>query len=269
MKEKRACPACNSTNSKTVYQVESFQIVKCKVCNLVYLLNPPTDDTLYEQYYTGEDPDPNDYRSNSPDASLTELWTLNQQRIKVLKRLQPEGTLLDIGCGCGFFLKSAAKAGYFVQGVDIAKRAIEFATNVLNVPATVSTIHELMNNRHRFHVITLWHVLEHFSDPYLALRTIRALLQDDGICILEVPNLYSLKFALARNKWSGGNHPLYHRTFFTALTLQRAFKETGFSRVNRLNLSYTLPGRSVLYESIKRGLNLIACDAFLTYAMRK
>lgn len=269
MKEKRACPACNSTHSKPVYQVESFRIVKCKICNLVYLLNPSTDDAVYEQYYAGEDPDPDDYRINSPNASLAELWTLNAQRIEVLKRLQPEGTLLDIGCGYGFFLKSAVEAGYLVRGIDIAKRAVELANNVLNVPATVSTIYELMNNRQRFNVVTLWHVLEHFSDPYLALRTVRDLLVDDGICILEVPNLYSLKFVMARNKWSGGNHPLYHRTFFTASTLQRALKETGYSRINRLQLSYTLPGRSILYESIKKGLNLVACDAFLAYAAWK
>jgi SAM-dependent methyltransferase len=269
MKVKKACPACNSTDSKPAYQVESFQIVRCKTCCLVYLLNPPSDDAIYEQYYAGEDPDPNNYRSNSPNASLAELWTLNAQRIKVLKRLQPKGTLLDIGCGYGFFLKSAVEAGYFVQGIDISKHAVEFANNSLNVPATVSAIHELLNNGQQYHIVTLWHVLEHFPDPYLALRTVRNLLLEDGICILEVPNLHSLKFVLARNKWSGGNHPLYHRTFFTKPTLQRALEETGFSRIARLQLSYTLSGRSILYESIKKGLNVIACDAFLAYAVWK
>jgi len=269
MKEYRACPACNSTNSIPAYMVESFQIVKCKVCSLVYLLNPPEDNVLYEKYYTREDPDPNEYRNNSQDVSLSEIWAINKQRIKVLKSLQPEGKLLEIGCGYGFFLKSAAEAGYIVQGIDIANRAVEFANSKLKVPAAVSAIHELLDKKNRFHIIALWQVLEHFPNPYLALHTIRDLLHDDGICVLEVPNLYSLKFILAKNKWVGGNHPLYHRTFFTASTLRRALKETEFSHVARLHLSYTLPDRSILYECIKKGLNLIACDSFLFYVVRK
>jgi SAM-dependent methyltransferase len=269
MKELRSCPACNSTNSKTVYQVESFRIVRCKSCSLVYLLNPPDDESLYDQYYATEYQNPEDYRNNSTNEYLNELWNINSQRIKIIKRLQPQGTLLDIGCGHGYFLKSISNSGYFAQGIDISKRAVEYANNSLKISAKVSTIQELMESKQQFNIITLWHVLEHFTDPYCILRTIRNMLLEDGICILEVPNLHSLKFVLAKNKWSGGNHPLYHRIFFTAATLQRAIKETGFSRISRIHLSYNLPGRNILYEYVKRGLNLFAYDAFLTFAIWK
>jgi 2-polyprenyl-3-methyl-5-hydroxy-6-metoxy-1,4-benzoquinol methylase len=198
-----------------------------------------------------------------------ELWHINSQRIKIMKSLQPHGTLLDIGCGYGFFLKSASEAGYSVQGMDISSRAIDFANNSLNVSANITTIQELIKSGKKFQIITLWHVLEHYLDPYFALRTVRDMLMVNGTCILEVPNLHSLKFKLARNKWSGGNHPLYHRTFFTAATLQRAIKEAGFSRFTRLKLSYSLPGRNIFYYNTKRILDQFAYDSFLTYAAWK
>jgi 2-polyprenyl-3-methyl-5-hydroxy-6-metoxy-1,4-benzoquinol methylase len=52
------------------------------------------------------------------------------------------------------------------------------------------------------------HVLEHFVNPYEVLAQIRSLLKNGGVCVIEVPNLRSLKFMLAKTKWKGGNHPL-------------------------------------------------------------
>jgi SAM-dependent methyltransferase len=266
----KVCPACGAAYSKPAYRVDSFKIVKCKSCGLVYLQNPPDSDDLYEQYYDRTYQDPANYRSGSPDLHLAEQWSINDQRLRALKQFKSGGRLLDIGCGYGYFLKSAVAAGYDVFGIDISKKAVEYAVNFLNVSAIVSTIDELKDKAaQKFQIITLWHVLEHYIDPYQTLQSVRNLLAQDGICIIEVPNLKSLKFMLSINKWHGGNHPLYHRIFFTASTLSRSLKESGFSDVSRLDLSYSIPGRNFIFELIKKGLNRIACDAFLAFAARK
>jgi predicted TPR repeat methyltransferase len=269
MEENRACPSCKGTRTELAYKVDEYVIIKCCTCKLVYLANPASEAALYDSYYTDLEIDPNDYRIKSSNYSLARLCSINAQRISELNKLRPEGTLLDIGCGCGFFLKTAVEAGYNAMGIDIAQNAVEFAKNILHVQADTFTIQELKNREQRYHVITLWHVLEHLANPYDAIQIIRALLTNDGICIIEVPNLQSLKFTLSMKKWSGGNHPKYHRTFFTASTLRKALETSGFSHIVRLKLSYDIPGRSFLYQGIKKSLNLVARDAFLVYAAWK
>ena len=40
---------------------------------------------------------------------------------------QPGKRLLDVGCAAGFFMQDAKNAGWEVQGIDIAKPALDFA----------------------------------------------------------------------------------------------------------------------------------------------
>jgi SAM-dependent methyltransferase len=241
-------------------------VAECRACALVYLRNPPPEEALYDEYYGVEDPDPADYRVDGPVPALAELSAINSQRVDALEARKSAGTVLDVGCGRGYFLATARHRGFDVLGIDVTERPVDYARRAFRVPAAVRTLDGILADGRRFDAVTLWHVLEHFEDPFAALREVRALLNADGVCLVEVPNLNSLKFLLARQKWEGGNHPLYHRTFFTAHTLKRAFVEAGFAKVERLQLSYRIPNRSPAYEAFKRALNVFALDAFLTVA---
>jgi len=269
MKYGRPCPNCGSTDSSLKFVEPPFQVLKCRHCSLVYLGNPPHDGLVYEQYYESRESDVREYHGHSNDAVLAELFAINSQRIARLKKIKPSGRLLDIGCGRGYFLKTARDNGYEVHGIDISEKAIAYAQQGFNLSVKVGTIDQSVGMEKPFDVVTLWHVLEHFVDPYKSLQLSRALLADDGICVAEVPNLLSLKFLMARHKWEGGNHPLYHRTFFTAHTLREAFLKAGFSDVLRIKLSYRIPGRSRTYERAKVALNLVGMDAFLAVVARR
>ncbi|MCG3121297.1 MAG: Ubiquinone biosynthesis O-methyltransferase [bacterium] len=194
---------------------------------------------------------------------------LNAQRIKWISALKPNGKLLDLGCGRGYFLATAREHGFEVTGIDVSARAIEYARRSFGVEATAKTLDELQKDSQKFDVITLWHVLEHFTDPVSTLRKIKNLLQENGVCCIEVPNLHSLKFMLSRSKWEGGNHPRYHRTFFTSTTLQQTLLKSGFTKMRRVKLDYDLPGRRLGYKTLKRISNLFALDAFLDYVAWK
>lgn len=238
-------------------------VVKCATCSLVFLGNPPPEDTLYDDYYSTVEPTPDEYRADSPNALLRELFAINQQRVARIKGLQPTGSILDIGCGRGHFLQTAAEHGFRTYGVDVSEKAVAYGRERFGLKTEVRSMEELLASGQQFDVITLWHVLEHFADPYEALTNIAQLLKVGGMCVVEVPNLRSLKFMLSKTKWEGGNHPLYHRTFFTGTTLQDAFVKSQFSPVRRMRWSYTVPGRSIAYEGLKKALNIFALDAFL------
>jgi ubiquinone/menaquinone biosynthesis C-methylase UbiE len=267
--EFRNCPNCNSSSCKTKLVEPPFHVVQCRNCDLVYLVNPPDQNTLYEEYYTASNYSAGDYRRDSAIPALAEMHAINTQRMQWIRKLNAAGRLLDIGCGRGYFLKTAHEQGFEVSGIEISAQAVDIARIQMKVEAAQKTLEEMQNTSEEFDVITLWHVLEHFHDPFDALQRVRKLLTKNGACFVEVPNWHSLKFMLASHKWQGGNHPRYHRSFFTAKTLARAFQKSGYSRWQRLQASYRLPGQNSIYWLLKRACNTFAMDAFLTYAAWK
>lgn len=265
----RPCPNCGSSICVTKFVESPFHIVICSMCALVYLGNPPEEAVLYEQYYDSTEPDGTMYRADSDDPFLAELHAINIQRSARIAKIKPSGRLLDVGCGRGNFLAIARDHGFDVHGIDISERAVAYARKQFSLSVDVATLDDLAKTENRFDVITLWHVLEHFVDPFKHLQQVRSLLNKGGICVIEVPNLNSLKFRIARDKWHGGNHPLYHRTFFSTGTLSSALVKTGFSEVHRWRLTYRVPGRRGIYESCKAALNLVGMDSFLAYVARR
>ncbi|MCX6137560.1 MAG: class I SAM-dependent methyltransferase [Ignavibacteriales bacterium] len=224
---------------------------------MTYLQNPPAEQTLYESYY-----------ETVPQQMPAELSSIIAQRLAVMKVRSPAGRVLDVGCGPGFFLAEARAAGYDVHGIDVSALAVRFAAESLHLPAEVASLEDVAARDASFDIITLWHVLEHFLNPVAELQKIRKLMAPGAYLYLEVPNLHSIKFRLSGRKWVGGNHPLYHRTFFTKTTLEKTIALAGFQQSERLLLSYRVPGHSGLYSSVKKISNLVAMDAFLTYMIR-
>jgi 2-polyprenyl-3-methyl-5-hydroxy-6-metoxy-1,4-benzoquinol methylase len=265
----RPCPNCGCAAFRPYLREAEFRIVQCAECGLTFLHNPPEDDAMYEKYYNDIPYSGSDYRSDSSTPFLAELFAINEQRLLQLQTIKSGGTLLDIGCGLGFFLKSAAEQNYNVYGSDISNNALSFAQKEFSVRCERKSIEELLAEHRTFDIVTLWHVLEHFLDPVVELKKIRLLLNDGGVCIIEVPNLHSVEFTLSRKKWKGGNHPLYHRTFFTARTLEDTVQRSGFKTARRLKLSYHIPNKSVFHFAVKKLFNKVAMDGFLDYAAFK
>ncbi len=265
----RPCPKCGRKNGRVKFIVDSFIIVRCRSCGLVYLANPPEEEKLYDDYYGETYPPGTEYTDESADPELRELYSINEQRIAWVSRLRTGGKVIDIGCGRGHFLKTAAEHGYTVKGIDISSTAVEYATREFDVDAETRELDDLTDLQGKFDIVTMWHVLEHFSDPISVLRTANSILAPNGLCFIEVPNLRSMKFIVSKNKWKGGNHPLYHRTFFTSTTLRNVIAGAGFKDGKRYPLSYNLGGRNLAYHWVKRSLNAFSMDAFLDYVATK
>lgn len=261
----RNCPNCNS-GEYTLYLTEGdFKIVKCSNCSLVYLLNIPDESEIYEDYYKIEF-DKEDYSKDSKFPHLSEIYTINDQRLYYLRKLKIKGSLLDIGCGTGLFLNTAKNFGYDVSGIDVSQTALKFARESFKLNVSDQKVEDLISQNKKYDFVTMWHVLEHFANPKEELKKIKQLLNPGGVLLIEVPNLNSIKFKLAKNKWKGGNHPLYHRTFFTADSLKKTLELAGFNKSERLQISYELPGKSAMYNKSKDLFNMFAMDAFLDFA---
>ncbi len=87
-----------------------------------------------------------------------------------------------------------------------------------------------------FDAVTMWHVLEHTTDPVAVLREIRRILKDNGTFILAIPNLDNIISQFAYRLIKGRRIHLFdpddrelHLFHFTPGTIKLASEKAGFS----------------------------------------
>jgi 2-polyprenyl-3-methyl-5-hydroxy-6-metoxy-1,4-benzoquinol methylase len=167
------------------------------------------------------------------DRLLSRLaWGMDhgqEDPIPAIKRLANGSgkTVCDIGCGSCNFLARMGAEGYTLVGVDpndsarlaAAKQDVEFFRGSgENLPETLL--------KRKFDVVTMFHSLEHCSDPRTTLNNLSALLADEGVACIEVPNHGCIGFEMYGPCWfhtDAGRHIF----FFTKDSLEVALREAG------------------------------------------
>lgn len=155
-------------------------------------------------------------------ARALEIYALSASQV---------GTLLDVGCGNGQFIRRMRSLKWDVSGLDPDPAAVAyclsqglevFQGSILDVPA----------NR-RYDVITLNHVIEHVQDPVsLLLECKRRLVPGTGRLMIMTPNLNSLGHRWFGRYWRGLETPR-HLLLFSIPSLRKFVLRAGL-RVNSL-----------------------------------
>ena len=115
----------NGHTGPSIAKVKEFDIIACEACGFrhaVPLPDPVELDEVYrEDYYTREKPDFIAYAGE--DQEWAEL--AQTDRLAIFERLLPRERrrLLDIGCGPGWFLKTAKDRGWQVRGIEPSRQA--------------------------------------------------------------------------------------------------------------------------------------------------
>jgi 2-polyprenyl-3-methyl-5-hydroxy-6-metoxy-1,4-benzoquinol methylase len=165
--------------------------------------------------------------------------------------------LLDVGGGSGAFALEAAKLGWQATVVDPALE-LKGLDNA-QVRAIRGSIDDLQRGE-QFDVVTAWDVIEHVSDPFNFLRSMRNLVRVGGWLVIETGNYKS-----ADRVECGDEHWIFqldHRWYFAPDSLTTLLQQHGFaqlqysSRVLRPNwvgqASYPGPSIRSLFSSIVR-----------------
>jgi len=103
----------------------------------------------------------------------------NKKRIKIL----------EAGCGSATYLKFKPES-YFV-GIDISETQLN--KNKILDEKILGDIQTFPLPDNEFDAVICWNVLEHVNDPGAALRNFHVAMKPEGILILSLPNIYSLK----------------------------------------------------------------------------
>lgn len=219
------CPLCDAEHATAAFDIETVR--RCSACAFVWTRaddhrTAPAayDETFFSNshYYTAYFTRGSQWRH---EALLRLRWLLTFAR--------PE-SLLEIGCGGGFFLEAAREAGIAVHGIEPAGDGADFARRNMGLDVT-SGLFENVVPPGRFDTVCAFHVLEHVEDPDAFLAKARDILPERGWLALEVPNIESTRARRDGSEWFN-LVPQYHLWHFSPRTLTRIVEEAGFALIS-------------------------------------
>lgn len=168
--------------------------LQCQNCSTLVVKNQPSQNDL-KKFYTFDDYWHNYVTGKFGYPSIEERAERDfRDRIliwfSILKKYKPEAdSLLEIGCAHGGFLYFCKENGIKnVVGVEVDPKTCEFAREKFKLENIIPGLFpDVQLPLEKFDVIAGFDVLEHFTDPIKALKAIKKLLKDDGICIFQTP----------------------------------------------------------------------------------
>lgn len=124
--------------------------------------------------------------------------------IKKIEKIYPvkNCSLLDFGCGKGIFLLLAKKQHWEIAGVETSVNRSAYASKTLGIQVNTAFYTEGSIFNKKFDILTLFHVIEHVTDSKALLKNlVRDNLKENGLLVVEVPNLKSWQFKWSKEKW--------------------------------------------------------------------
>jgi 2-polyprenyl-3-methyl-5-hydroxy-6-metoxy-1,4-benzoquinol methylase len=152
----------------------------------------------------------------------------------LLAQHTPEMSLLDVGCGYGFFLQDAEAASWEVGGIEPSNKAARYAQSIL----PMDTLHKIGWNDYvgmGWGALSAMWMIEHLLAPLEFLRWAHSRLLPGGVLLLTVPN----DFSQAQNEINHRvNRPFWyihstHLNYFTPSSIANLLGLAGFQIIER------------------------------------
>lgn len=203
--------------------------VQCVDCGLVQQHPIPSDlADLYEHYPIHE-----------KKSRLHEWFRRRVFRYTYFDAalLPPQASVLDFGCGDGWYLDSLhglnlRGAGYEFDG-DHARRL----SKTLGVPVWSDWSALETSTGPPFDAVTLHYVMEHLADPSGCLQKIRGVLIPNGLVYILLPNIHSWEARLFGRLWHGLDPPR-HLSFPDRAVIARLAQAQGFELISTKEIAF-------------------------------
>jgi SAM-dependent methyltransferase len=158
------------------------------------------------------------------------------RRVKMLSgHLKPEMTVLELGCGTGYFTRELARSGADIVAIDVSPELLEIArTNCSapNVRYEIQNAYALTYSNATFDSVVGSSVLHHLEIEE-AVREIYRALKPGGTIYFTEPNMLNPQIAIQKNvpwiKRRLGDSP--DETAFFRWSLRRLLEQTGYGDV--------------------------------------
>jgi 2-polyprenyl-3-methyl-5-hydroxy-6-metoxy-1,4-benzoquinol methylase len=227
-----ACAICGGTASRHLYEKSGYGIAACSRCGLTYAQPRAPHEKILARY--SRDYFWNEYLPSLGAAEgkydLAQFDLRHAALLQMMAARAPGRRLLEVGCGAGFFLKAAERAGWNVEGIELSEEASRFAVERLQLPIRREPAESSSIAAGSFDAAAMFDVIEHLFDPRAVLTAIARALTPGGLLAISTPNYDSLSRYLLGVDWAVLS-PLEHVYYFTEDSLRRQLEATGFRDV--------------------------------------
>jgi 2-polyprenyl-3-methyl-5-hydroxy-6-metoxy-1,4-benzoquinol methylase len=235
--ERIACPLCSAKAAKTKHQEGDYVMVRCLACGFIYQNPRPSEKERLDSYQG--------YLPRA--AEEIEAWGKMTERIfgkgaDLIERHMPQGRLLDVGTGYGFFLALMQSRGWEVMGLEASLTGARYGRKRWGLRILAQPWEKTSLPKGKFDVVTAFYVIEHLPDPLAFLREIHRTLRPGGMIVLRYPHTTPIKAILSLMRIK---NYLYHLPFhlcdFSPKTMRRALAKAGFARIKTVVGGFTAP----------------------------
>lgn len=222
--QKYPCPICAGGQSKKLYVIQGFHVVRCKTCRMTFvnprIRNEQIFDVYRHEYFHRNQDGYNGYES----IVDLRIQTFEKWYRDIIPYCIHKGPALDIGCAAGYFLDILRSNHWQTEGVELDHRMYELLIQkgyvISNDPL------EYFTSSHQYDLITMFDVIEHLPELQKDLAKISSLLSTQGILALSTPNIDSWQHQIFRSRWFQFK-PVEHLYYFSPETLKRLAEDHG------------------------------------------
>ena len=263
----RRCPVCgkdanNRHGNMSIARFPDRTYRRCSNCGAIYMDRTCPPPIEYEREYFFEA-----YKKQYGKTYLEDfpnLVAMAKRRLKIISGISSRKNakkekngcsplLLDIGCAYGPFLAAAKEEGFSPAGIDPAQDAVRYVQQTLGIPAVQGFFPNCQLPAPQFpqyDVITLWYVIEHFTDCFTVLDEIKKLLKPRGILAFSTPSFSGISGRkLLRNFLE--KSPADHFTIWSPKMCKKALAIAGF-KVKKIVITGYHPERFPLLGNFAR-----------------
>lgn len=186
------------------------------------LNNKPESDDIYSQYL-----------SSLKDSFTEPSFEAAPQGYEWASKYLPtdkQASILDLGCGMGYFLYFLKMKGYInSEGIEIGREQVDFVRQ--NVTEQVTLVEDtsrfLKECPAKYDLITMFNVIEHLPKSRIleTVKTVYAALKTGGKLIVTTGNMACLTSLFLRYK------DFTHEVGFVETSLKQVLKVAGFNKI--------------------------------------
>ncbi len=222
------CPLCRGSRHAPYVVVKGYTYHRCEDCGFAFLDPMPSQMNLNAEYQ-GHKGINADYYPHAASRRRKALF----RALRLIRHIRGR-TVIDIGCGGGFFVGAARLLGATAAtGVDVDASTVAYAQRAYPRCNFHCVPLELFVPAARYDLVHCSEVMEHAPDPHVLMRLLGACCRPGGHVFVTTPDLGSPNVPTPVGRWPGFAPPV-HTGLFTEENLRTLFHRYGFRPVLRL-----------------------------------
>lgn len=243
------CKICNSRRTTLFKTIGSFELLKCKDCQVIFLNNieeilsaQNLYDEKYFENYLYED-----------EINLESVISTAQYYLDYISdQFRIVNSILDVGAGFGLLVKAFRELGYNADGVEVSNYSVRVAKEKFEIELFNGDLQEFQTDQ-KYDLIAFYHSFEHLPAPLQTIRKVKSLLNTNGILWLSLPNVMSLDRFIQGENWNGWSLP-YHFFHYSPRSIKNLLRSEGFEKI-KIQKSFLSPFKLMRKNSSPLNIN--------------